>query len=292
MFDLYFAGVTSDDCGVEKYLYSQYNDRPTIRKLYETLKKPVTKLFLDSGAYTAFTKNVSIDIDEYIDYVNSNIDAITVCAPVDVIPKGVEDSRIAAEQSWNNFLYMRKRIIIPGKLIAVYHQAEPIENLHKILDYSDEYGKITYMGIGALANTRDKDTRMRFIESCFYEIMKQRSDIKVHGFGMTDLSLLELFPFYSADSTTWRMAAIMGEIITKWGRIVISDRRKGDSIYAVKSEVTFDILNQYVRGFGYDLCELANDAEKRARFNIAYLMQWEKNYVCKYHSFLKAKKLF
>lgn len=281
-FDLYFAGVTSKDCNVRKFLYSQYNDRSTIARLRGTLGEEQSKLFLDSGAWSAYTRGVEIDIDEYLQYINCNDDIISVCASVDVLPKNKVDASQAALQSWQNFLYMREHIQDVSKLIPVYHQAEPISNLHRILDYEDSAGKISYIGIGALANTKDRDARNRFIDECFSVIMRVRPDIKVHGFGMTDLELLELYPFYSADSTTWRMAAVMGEILTKFGRIIISDRRRTDSAYSLRDEHSVNVIDAYVREFGFDLSKLRCDAELRAQFNICYLLDWEKSYSCKY----------
>lgn len=37
-------------------------------------------LFLDSGAYSAYTKGVNIDIQEYISFIKSNIKYISVYA--------------------------------------------------------------------------------------------------------------------------------------------------------------------------------------------------------------------
>ena len=42
-------------------------------------------LFLDSGAYSAWSKGVTIDIDEYISFIKKNIKYITVYANLDVI---------------------------------------------------------------------------------------------------------------------------------------------------------------------------------------------------------------
>ena len=289
-FDLYFVGIPSLKYGVDKFLYSQYYDRAKIQKFKTYLSKPTSKLFLDSGAFTAFTRGVQLDIDEYLRYINHN-DMITVAAALDVLPSSTLGADEAAFKSWENFLYMRKRIHAVNKLIPVYHQGEHIENLYRILEYEDEFGKVEYMGLGAIANIVDINSRERFISECFRHIVKLRPDIKVHGFGMTDLKLLEMFPFYSADSTTWCMAAGMGEILAKNGRLTVSAQRKHDLKYSLRTVQMRDAVDEYVSGFGFDLSDLETSREMRCRFNVAYLLDWEKTRVCRYEK-TSVRKLF
>ncbi len=42
-------------------------------------------VFLDSGAFTAWTKRVEIDIQKYIEFIKQNQDVLTVYANLDVI---------------------------------------------------------------------------------------------------------------------------------------------------------------------------------------------------------------
>lgn len=43
---------------------------------------------------------------------------------------------------------------------------------------------------------------------------------------MTQLDLLEQYPYTSADSTSWKLCAAMGSIYTPYGVIYVSDRNK------------------------------------------------------------------
>ena len=45
-------------------------------------------VFLDSGAFSAWTRGVEIDIQKYIEFIKQNQDVITVYANLDVISPG------------------------------------------------------------------------------------------------------------------------------------------------------------------------------------------------------------
>ena len=76
------------------------------------------KLVVDSGAYSMWSRGKEFDMDEYINFLNSNkvIETCFWAAEADVIPGRMnvdptEEERAAApEKSWNNFLYMIDRV--------------------------------------------------------------------------------------------------------------------------------------------------------------------------------------
>lgn len=297
MFHIYFAGVPFES-NVGKdirekercVLLSQLNDRPTIYKWINELKtNPNSKchLFIDSGAFSAWTKGKQIDVDEYIDFINKNKDYITIAASVDKIPgeartahvASEEDVAEAAEQTWENFLYMRSKLIDKSKLLYTFHVGEPWSFLEQALAYEDEYGKIPYLALGGLVG-KNKDIQRAFIEKCF-EIIKssKNPNIKVHGFGLTRLGYLEQYPFYSADSTAWLMTAINGGIFSKWGTLKVSDR----SIYREdhvnnKLEAGQEEIKSYIESKGFTLDELMHSDLKRQEWNYRYLSDWSDNY--------------
>ena len=49
------------------------------------MKNNKVELFLDSGAFSAFTQKVTIDIQEYIAFIKEHEDIIDVYANLDVI---------------------------------------------------------------------------------------------------------------------------------------------------------------------------------------------------------------
>lgn len=289
---LYFAGGTTDE-EINNYmwenncsrLFSQYNDRKCIERLQKD-NMLSSNTFIDSGAFSAFTKNVTIDIDEYCDYINGN--DFSVVASLDVIPKHntIKDTEDAAQKSWDNYIYMRDHLKNPNILIPTFHKNESFRWLDNILQYQDPNGNcIEYMALGGVAPIKDKKVRDNFIRECFDHIKRINPNIKVHGFGITDLDLLEQYPFYSSDSTTWLRSAAMGELLSPYGRLIISDKRMNYDSVSIARVIS------YVESFGFDFERLKEDTTYRQIFNICYLKDWEKNYKCRYKKSNK-KKLF
>lgn len=252
-FDLYFAGNGSDLVLAYKLnnninqLFSQLNERKSIENWISNVSHNSGKLFIDSGAWSAHSKGKQIDVDEYVSFINKYDDYITIFAQVDKIPgefrkhKTIEQKLEAPKLSWENYLYMKDRVVSRDKLLPVFHQGEDFKWLEKILEYRHEdTGKpIPYIGISP-ANDSPIPGKLAYIDKCF-EIIKKSSNpnVKTHAFGMTSLNILEKYPFTSADSTTYLMAALNGEICTSFGRLIITNKRfvKNNLIYLSNKEL-------------------------------------------------------
>jgi hypothetical protein len=160
-------------------------------------------LFLDSGAYSAFTKNVKIDINEYITFIKENEDVIDVYSNLDVIS--------SAEGTWRNQIKMEKVGLHP---LPVYHYGEDISWLQKYLDRGYDY-----MSLGGMVPISTADLRP-WLDNLFSKYLTDEKGIpfiKIHGFGLTSLSLLFRYPWYSVDSTSWVMTSRMGGIqMPRW----------------------------------------------------------------------------
>ena len=240
------------------------------------------KTFVDSGAYSAHTKGVTLNVDEYIDWINKNDEYLLIYAQVDKIPgvfrkpKTQEELAEAPELSWQNYLYMRERVKSPDKLLPIFHQGEDFRHLERMLEFKPA---IQYIGISPSndIHTAQKD---EWIARCFQVIRNSSNPtVKTHAFGMTALHMLEKYPFYSADSTSWLMTGVNGNIMTKWGTQVVSDVSKGkfDHI-SNKSQQEYEVMKKYVEDRGYTLEELGTCYKARCRFNLDYLYEWATNY--------------
>lgn len=304
-FNLYFAGSQCPEADIylknhnANRLASQLNDRSLISSWSEHLRtnpESTSHLFIDSGAFSAHTKNSSINVDEYINYLNNNDDVFYIFAQVDKIPgvfrqpKTKEQLLEAPELSWKNYLYMRPKLKSPDKLIPIFHQGEDIKWLHNMLEFTIEGYHIPYIGISP-ANDKSTKEKIIFIEKCF-DVIKNSSNpnVKTHAFGMTSLKVLESYPFTSADSTSWIMTGANGGIMTKWGIITVSENHKNDISYYLYSADMKSKLSEYVKSQGFDLEQLSTDYKQRILFNIKYLLNWAANY--KYKPKPKKAKLF
>lgn len=293
-FQLYFAG--SQNKLAEEYLRksganrlaSQLIDRNVISGWIESRTRGQSRgnLFIDSGAYSAHTRNAELDVDAYIEYLNSIDDELHIFAQADKIPgvfrqpKTKEQLAEAPELSWKNYLYMRGKLKSPKKLLPIFHQGEDYKWLHNMLEWTDENGEhIPYIGISP-ANDQPVKEKERFIDKCFRIIEKSSNpNVQTHAFGMTSLHILERYPFTSADSTSWIMNGVNGSIMTKYGSVTISSGRLNapDHIRKMPKEAQQEI-QKYVESHGYTLQGLADDYKQRVIFNIKFLLDWARNY--------------
>jgi hypothetical protein len=160
------------------------------------------RFFLDSGAFSAWTRNTEIDLDEYCAFIKANIERIDAYACLDVIPgkpgayATTEEKCRAAEQTWQNYLYMKSEGLDP---LPVFHYGEPWHFLDRMLDHG-----ATYIGIGGLVGVQTKERRI-WLDDLFSRICDAQGfpKVKTHGFGMTAMVLMFRYPWYSVDSTTW-----------------------------------------------------------------------------------------
>lgn len=300
-FNLYFAGTQNSE--TEEWLkehkvnrlFSQLNDRSSIKEWVQLIrdKHRDAKLFIDSGAYTAHTLGRKIDCDEYIDYVNRLDDYITCFAQLDSIPghfgetPTIQEILEAPEKSWQNYLYMIKHVKSPQKLIPVFHQGEDFKWLKTMVDYGVEY-------IG-LSCRKDKDSSIwgPWFEQCFKVINASgRKDVKTHAFGLTAFKILESYPFYSSDSTTWIRASSNGTILTPFGVIYVSEAKSNDPWHIKHLDPSLrKKLEEYIESRGYTLEGVMTRYQTRMTFNASYMQDWANSYVYRGTGTVK-KRLF
>lgn len=152
------------------------------------------KLFLDSGAFSAFTRNVQINIDDYCDFIKSHSASIEMYAALDVIGN--------AEATRKNVEYMEAKGLHP---LPTFHYKSPISELHRMCE------KYDYIALGGLVPIARQRKRMQaWLDTCF-SVIKQYWPIKVHGFGVNAYWAWERYPFYSVDATSWQASGRFAE---------------------------------------------------------------------------------
>lgn len=238
-----------------------------------------SKLFIDSGAYSMWTKGVQINVDEYINWLNERADYLDLFGQVDAIPGTKEggatyqEVREAAQKTWENYLYMRSKLKNPKGLLYTFHVGEPKEFLQRALEWTDENGDhIPYIALGGMVG-KTAQVRENFLEMCFSIIRKSSNpNVKVHAFGMTSRDLLSKFPITSADSTSWIMTAATGGIMTDFGTVTVSSNQAADPSHY--SHLPAHLLKEFekkVGEFGFTLDELANERNKRIVHNARFM---------------------
>lgn len=299
-FDLYFAGAknkVADDYLLKhnaNRLQSQLLDRQNIFD-WILKKSEKSKLFIDSGAYSAYTQGTIISVDRYIGYLNSISEKCTIFAQLDTIPgqmgkpKTKEERLNAPKLSWENYLYMRNRLKEPKKLIPIFHQGEDYQWLWNMLEWTDDNGEhIPYIGISPAVDIPGLE---EFLIRSFDIISKSSNpNVKTHAFGMTQLKMLEMYPYTSADSTSWKLSAAMGSIYTPWGLIYVSERGASKKSYIKNQPDAYNKLLDYLESCDYSFDDLAKYDWARYVVNIKYLMDWAENY--RFKGGVKKKSLF
>lgn len=248
---------------------------------FKDLVKAHGKLFIDSGAFSAWTQGKVIDVDEYIAWINARADYIDLYGQIDVIPGDRNSGKLpsreevveAAQKTWENYLYMRPKMKKPEGLLYTFHVGEPIEFLKRALEWRDEEGKpIPYIALGGMVG-KPVLVRDRFLEQCFDAISKSSNpNIKVHAFGMTDKNLLQKYPIESADSTSWIMVGATGGIMTDVGTVTVSNQQStAPTHYSHLPKDAIEAFNKTIEEFGFTLDELAESRDKRIMHNARYM---------------------
>ena len=295
--DLYFAGTQCKEAEeiIESNgycrLYSYLNDKKNLADRFS--RNPKGKLIVDSGAFTAWTKGTELNVDEYIDWLNTHKDYIYLAGQVDSIPgkprqkATKQEVEEAAEKTYNNYWYMREKLDNPDMLLYTFHVGEPFKYLKKVL----EHPGIKYIALGGMVGT-NTETKEKFSQRCF-EIIKQSKNpgVKVHAFGVTTPSILEKFPFASGDSTGWIMTGASGMIYSQYGHLDFSQnsRNTSKSVFNLPKEA-YEVVLQEVTKLGYTMEQLEESYKARMCFNIQYLNELSQKIECK--EFRAKKRLF
>lgn len=300
MFNLYFAGSRNkiaDDHIIQKRgcrLFSYLNESKDIA--YYLTQEQRGLLLIDSGAFSVAHANAVVDIDKYIQYINSNTE-IEYYIELDEIPYpvlNIETARESSEASWRNYLYMIERLDDPLKLLPVFHFGEPITGLKRMLSYKvNGTTPIPYICIGGRhgVSTSKQEDYFRKMFTIIHE--SPNPNVKVHVLGMTVFSTLEKFPMYSADSTTYLKIAAFGGILTDSGIINLSTKNNNLDNYKAFDETNKSAVMGIIEKFGYTIEQLTEDTNERLKFNIDYCMDWANDYTYKGpKSFKHIKSLF
>lgn len=293
-------------------LYSQINNRGVLMKRFDAPTNG--KLLVDSGAHSAHTKGIKLDLEEYMGFANSHMEDITLYVQVDKIPgvylmpKTPKDFLEAPELSWENYCYMREKSKDPSKLVPVFHMGEDMKWLRQMCDYRfPDGGKVEYVGLSPRGDVSLKD-KYDFSAECFATIQSSTNpNIKTHAFGATSLEMLERLPYTSADSTTWVLVSAYGQvwmpgsIIGEFSGVGIKLGVSKENISHPTATQTYweqssDIkkkLDDYFESIGTNIEELSVSHSARALASAKYVQNWAENYEYKgLKSFVTTQDLF
>lgn len=275
-FKLYYAAIRTRyvedymaECNYYRLL-SYVNERSEIEKQCKNGRP----LFVDSGAFSAYTRGIEIDVDDYIDWLNKWSQPMEKFCCWDTIPVGDIDPKDSAKATWENYLYMYDRLNEPHKLVYCYHNGEPIEYLENAIKYGC---KLIALGGIAKATT---PVRRAFFDSV-KDILEAHPEIDVHAFGMTSIDLLKEYKFInSGDSTTWLWALKFSEAqFDSIPKVYFSDVNitKKNHVNNITDEQYFGIEDE-LREFGYEVEDLYGNGDGNRNREVWQVLYWQQKF--------------
>lgn len=173
---------------------------------YASLLPQQVNLWLDSGAYSVWRSGEVFEVKEYAQYIKALLPSLKVFRKVfvmslDQIPgvygQPVSRSAIdaALQISLANVQYLQSQGLA---VVPIHHQGEPLWVFEEYLKMAD------YVGISP-ANDSPQSERLRYLRSLLPLFKGKKVMPATHNFGNIPPSQLTLFPFFSADSQSWRV---------------------------------------------------------------------------------------
>lgn len=230
----------------------------------DAMRNNNAQIFLDSGAFSAFTLGVDIDLPTYCEYIKRNKDIIRV--EDGVVMASVLDGIGDPLKTYQNQLAMEA---LGAKPLPCFHAGEDERYLEW---YVQNYEYIT---LGGMVGSSTKQLAI-WLDRMWDKYLTDgsgRPRLKVHGFGITAIPLMERYPWHSCDSSSWIQSAAFGSIVTpKHGPMSVSEKSPSRHDFGQHVTTLTPIEQDYVLRMleeqGFTLERLATVYESRAAYNL------------------------
>lgn len=247
---------------------------------------------LDSGAYSAWAKGESIDIDSYITYIKKHEHLLYSYVNLDQIPgipdrpRNMQDVEASAKASYANFKKMKKAGLNP---IPVFHRGERWYWLEKMLDEGEGY-----VGVSPSSYIVGVSTAQEWLDKVFTRLTDKdgKALVKVHGFAVASFDLLKRYPWFTCDATSWALTAAYGGLympLFKKGqpdysevpiKLSVSVVERGSGTTANDHYTRFGPmmrkqLEQFLSEVGVTLEAASKDYEVRARAIVYFMLKFQ-----------------
>jgi len=232
--------------GVRHYLESYHYINK--QRYVDTIRDDNIKVFLDSGAYSSFTKGILVDLPAYCEYIKQNWDLIK--QEDGVLLASVLDAIGDPLGTYNNQQHMEWLGVRP---LPCYHYGEDIRWLEY---YMKNYSYITIGGMVPIS-TKQLYHWLDQIWDKYLTDGAGHPKIKVHGFGMTTIELITRYPWHSVDSSTWVQNAAFGMLyVPGRGLLNVSSKsptaKKKNSHLDTYCDVQSEAASNMLREQGFD----------------------------------------
>jgi hypothetical protein len=192
-------------------------------------------VWIDSGAFTVWTKGERIDLGEYIAHLRTlkqRVGCPIIPINLDVIPGEPRraptraEAREAMAAGERNARHIRAAGL---PVMEVWHRGEPLEQLLTIAERRQP-GEL--IGIGGLVGLRPNVIR-QVCDPAFASLRDAYGWNQlppVHGLGVGNRDILFRYPWWSADSTSWIAPGVWGRVVNRAGTTVKDPRARNRSM--------------------------------------------------------------
>ncbi len=284
------AGIYTSNFDLHGKLYRRLSDQEKIHRdniphilesyhyvnkqsFIDKMRRDKAKVFLDSGAFSAWSKGVDIDLPAYCRYIQDNEDIIRTEG--DAVMASVLDSIGDDLGTYQNQMRMEKHGVRP---LPCFHYGEDPRYLQL---YAANYSYITLGGMVA-QSTKDLLIWLDEIWEKYLTDGAGRPITKVHAFGVTTPILMKKYPWFSVDSSSWVQVAANGSILFNGKAMAISaespNRKVQNQHYLTFSDLQREAIDKRLIEQGYTAEALANQYLSRWIYNINAYVEMHKEY--------------
>lgn len=233
------------------------------QRFVDAIRMDGLKVFLDSGAFSAYTLGATIDLKGYCEYIKRNMDIIRV--EDGTLMASVLDGIGDPLATYRNQLAMEELGVRP---LPCFHAGED----ERYLDwYVENYDYIT---LGGMVGSSTQQL-IKWLDRIWNDHLLDgsgRPKLKVHGFGVTAVPVMERYPWYSVDSSSWIQSAAFGSIFTaEYGPISVSSqspsRHDAGQHYTTFTPIEQEHLRQMIERDGFNYDRLSTVYESRAAYS-------------------------
>lgn len=169
-----------------------YFKRKQLSDLFTRFAPLDVEIMADSGGFQAWSMGTPIAVQDYIAWLKAQGNAVFSYANLDAIGDPVG--------TWRNQQIMEEAGLLP---IPVFHYGSD----WKWLDHYQ--ARYPYIMLGGMVSERQRGTKA--LGRWLLDVFRRASrDVVFHGLGTSSPTLLEAFPFYSADSSSWQSGVRYG----------------------------------------------------------------------------------
>lgn len=234
------------------------------QRFVDAMRANSAKVFLDSGAFSAYTLGVTLSVENYCNYIRTNQDIIRV--EDGVLMASVLDGIGDPLATYRNQLEMEARGVKP---MPCFHSGED----PRYLDYY--VANYEYITLGGMVGGSVKQLQM-WLDRIWEKHLTDgsgRPKCKVHGFGITSRPLMDRYPWYSTDSSSWIQATAFGVIETpQLGPLAVSEkspsRHDWGQHYSTLTPIEQDKVCQWLEEAGFTYERLSTVYQARAAYNL------------------------